>query len=822
MRVAEWLFLAVCCLAYSGQGSAVTENFNDRTTLQLNVNVWLVGEKMSDGYISSELKRSLDSVLPYYLPDEVSEIEFDVIYNVKTKGKRVLETYKGVFQDPSGDDRGTHTVFATSVTAFLDRLLGDKGMMFDDNGDDELMAEVSFDTLPIVAVLPNDILPPHKIYSDEREHCSQTFIGDVLFIDLSAMSCDLSKYAGGGFQLGNSASDVWQSYLSGTTSSRMPQESKIYLLSRLSNIIISSVKKFVVSSVSYRATHSAGKVLCPILFLSSKDAAADGQGSGEDFSHVSLSSKELDFLTSWVESLLQPHQEAHIFSATHYVEDHPQLSLAMAAASRSHPATVVNADSEETSVAEFVFLDSDNLLLELAKTGDTLTQRLLLDAGHGMDDDMLLEVEALFQNFRTGAKEVSKLERWMEETDPHNFARDPKDGLLSNRYTASHERTKIVPVIVLSDAFALESKIDEGAQRIHTRIPLFDQAKLVSCRQNVALVMHSTAYNTHVFEPNLLSHTNSLSGTWTEVDLSDPTLLIAEGLAGSLVGLHSPHIRAERMSTEVDFTWGLGSHPFSPFHHVPRGWKEQMGLPRMSNVLTWATRRAGIVARTNADLYRLYRLLDHGVLFMKDINRVLALLYEMQQDEDYNDISTLKTSEEVNDDEQSTDHSAGGSIEYHNPEIEQFISEIFIYDLHSSGKENGEGLHIKELVENIAQHKVIFHAVLQRILDVKAAVVLACKQHDLLHITDLLSQVENEVHDYRDKIYDNERDIRDIFSRCDFTPKITEAKNSKFRKRISIESNFGKLIGFGVAFLLFVFCMKKIQEKIDARNKKDA
>ena len=829
-----FLLLLLCATSFS----RATESFQHRTQLPLHLRVWLIGEDSnsdsnsgsdSSDALTSELRQTLQSVLPSHLPTSASELEFDISYDVVAKGKNVLQSYKSAFQSTERDSPGSYSVLASSMSNFLEHLLSDDNSL---SSSDKKATEVSLNTLPIWIVLPNDYLPPHKIWSEHSQLCSQTFVGDVLFVDLSASACDDSDVAGGrGALAGNSASDEWHSSFPSTSSVRMPRGSKVYLQARLSNIVVAAAKQFIVSSVAHRATHSAGKILCPIVFLTTKsNSNKDGESMGEVLSHATLSVKELDFLTTWVQSFLLPHQEVHVLATTHYVEDHPQLSLALAAASRSYPAvnTAVASSSEGPIPEEVVYLDSDNFLSELAKTGDSLTQRLLLDAGHGFEGDLMLEVEALFQNLRVGTKEESKLERWMGDQDPHNFAREPKDGLLSDRYTATHERTKIVPLFVLSDIVSLESKVDENSQQILTKVPLFDQESLVSFRKNMALVLHSTAYNTRIFEPNLRAH--ALTGAWTDVDLSDPTLLIAEGLAGSLAGLKSPHFRAngwDSANSEVDFTWGLGTHPFSPFSHIDHDWREHSALPRFSGVLSWASRRGVLTSRANAALHRLYHLLDHSVLFVKDLNRVLALFYELQQDRGVGgDSGASNAGAEVEDDVDKV------STEYHNAAIDSFLSEVFIYDLHEGSsfnkEENGDSetvssQGIEELAGLIDEYKIVFRTVLQRILDIKAGMADAVQQGDLLHISEQLAHVETEIHEYKDKFTDQEGDIRELLGRCEFKSLTTEANGGTQgnRSQLSI-SGIAKVFVFGLGFVVFTFVMKKIQEIIESRNKKYA
>lgn len=823
-----------------------SENFIDRTLLPLQLNVWLIGESGSDSdsqAFSSDLKKSLESVLPSYLPTVVSEFEFDITYNIMmSNDDRVLEAYNSAFQSTERDHTGLYSVTASSLSDFLQQLLIDNELLPPSS---DASTGVSVNTLPIWIVLPNDYLPPHQIWSEDSDLCSQTFVGDILFVDLSAAACDMTKVAGGRAALaGSSAGDEWRTAFPPPPTARLsPESARVYLLARLSNVITSAVKQFVVSSLAHRATHSAGRILCPVVFLTSR-ASAHEDVEDDLLTHVSLSTKEIEFITAWLESFLLPHQEVHVFSATHYVEDHPQLSLALAAAARSSPARACSSSSSSSGEAclppsEVAYLDSDNFLSELSKTGDSLTQRLLLDAGHGVEGDLLMEVEALFQNFRVGAQkqaqQESKLQRWMGEHDPHHYSRAPQDGLLSDRYTAAHERTKVVPVFVLSDIVALQAHVQAAAQRIFTDVPLFDQTSLVSCRKNVALVMHSTAYNTRVFEPNLRAH--AASGSWKEVDLSDPTLLIAEGLAGSLAGLRSPHFRSEgRLGAgAADFTWGLGSHPFSPFSHVSRDWRERVSSPRFSAVLSWAARRGVLVSRANAALHRLQRLLDEGALFVKDVNRVLALFYELRHEAEAEGSGSGGVEHEAKDGD--VPGNGGAAASYHNAAMERLVAEVFTYNVQRGGSAGADreerqgqgqsGVYVEELASLMREHAVLFRAVLQRVLDVRAGVAgaaVAGTQGELLLATDQLARVEAEVHDYKDKLAESERQVRDLLGRCDFAAAVaaTVTAGGAGAALGGGAGLVGKLCGCGIAFSIFVFIIKKIQDKITHRNKKIA
>ena len=92
------LFLCIPATASTVQETPPSQNFDERTQLPMKLDIWLVGDSGNIDYMSSELKKSLESMLPFYLPDSTSEIEFNISYNIISKGKKILQAYKSIFQ----------------------------------------------------------------------------------------------------------------------------------------------------------------------------------------------------------------------------------------------------------------------------------------------------------------------------------------------------------------------------------------------------------------------------------------------------------------------------------------------------------------------------------------------------------------------------------------------------------------------------------------------------------------------------------------------------------------------------------------------------
>ena len=746
--------------------------------IPFHVNIWVVGDSPNT---YDKLESTLSELFSSYVPNQSKGIQFDNKFHVHFGGLDMLRIYENLIEDKEVEP---HT-----VVEFISTLK--------EHVKSDMTFTPSHSNLPIVIILPNTILPPHTLTAPSNpEICSQTFIDDVLFVDLSASPCDLSSIVGkrNALLASGFTSDLWSSLYA---SQNKDMSMTSYTLLRTSSIIISAIKRFTLTNdLHYQTSFSANKIIVPIVFL-------DPRSTQEE---APLSDNQLTSIRLWLQNLLPPSQTALVFTATHHVEDHPQLTIALASASRWYVANSMSAAPDDdldglrrnTSRKEVrvPYLDSSQFVVELAQIGDTLCRRLMVDAGHNYEDDTLLAVEAFFQAL---GKDSSQIEG------------DVQYGIGDDMYyhhrhmTRSSKGTVVSPVFVLSDLLMSDSAMEADDDRVELLThPMFDSKYSVVHTQGVTLVLHSTqeTVNTH----------NPSTGRWTTLDLTDASLGIAEGLAQAVGGMSAPLI--DRSSTGVDLTWLLGAHPFTPFGTLTAA--HGPAHTHIAGVLTWSSRRSVAMSRGVQAIHTLGTLLDRAVAFVNEFSRPLSLLLPPSRRSIHRAASlTLSFPRRV-------DISQEGGIVALMTYI--FTPIAFLEDINHLGNFTdstgvSEPYISAELMQDIIDYKDLIRTVLVQMADIRQFIEEGASLLSATHVASAETNVENLQLRYREI----ERRLKETMDRCSFESLVDNTgKTSASLEHRRAEQNRRYMIAAGCVVLLLggVLIMKKAQEAVEQREKK--
>ena len=327
-------------------------------------------------------------------------------------------------------------------------------------------------------------------------------------------------------------------------------------------LVMSAVRHLFAPDLRTKAVDVATRLLVPIVALTD---TVDVQ----PFAHVNVSA-----LRAFATTLLQPGQELLLVPTTHALHAHPRLALAVRRSMRSiltscrPPAPILN---------------SSALLLELHATADLLATGLLTGAA----EDAV--IEATFYNKHLpdvttgvgagvkappGAKKKGKggVDAHLAEDTPEAdysaaeaAAAAAEDAAISRRRRSGSHGTRVVPVYLftlwdvppalLLDGQALHAGRRDAAIVLHTQdakaaAPFFSAVPPASVGE--------------VSEARLVAA--SLAPAW-------PQRASVAALAVSLGGLAAPYERFCPRSGKrtEDWLWGMGAHPFGPFHATPGG-----------------------------------------------------------------------------------------------------------------------------------------------------------------------------------------------------------------------------------------------------------
>lgn len=538
----------------------------------LNIAVFTAGL----GRVSpAELTNDLKNILPRYFPATegrapVHDIQLLLNYEVNSASDSFLHRYEAYVKETPLNSNGIHIVLIDGLATFLQHEIERKSFA-------SKFPLIDDFTLPIV-IMNSERIERHIIVQsiELSEQCTMSVLSSVAFLDLSANVCDITKAVSHDSRQVRWATPAISApypftYPNSNRPVYEPQSTaySTHLTSRVAGLITSAIQAMTSSNLNWRPSYVTERIYCPIVVLRNGDAKGD------------MTVPNIPVIQSWLQSILLPHQEVVLVTTDHYVDEHPQLSVAIASAQMTYTTSVLGSvESSEKHVERIPFIDSNILFHELTSVGDRLCDLLLHQTGHGEALRNLLQMDEGKENI--GAK-----------------IKVGKDDFSSKEKGA--RPAAVVPVFVLSDVHIhhtrhLGPSVDRKEMHPTARSdvplqPLFDkdQAIAVDSDSSSVLILHSTETTVNTFSP----HTKS----WRDSNLSDMDSLIAEGLTRALTGFNAPHTQLES-SDILDLTWTHGIHPFAPFGTIPT-----VGDMRHS-IFSTSIRRGIAIARAHRVMQR--------------------------------------------------------------------------------------------------------------------------------------------------------------------------------------------------------------------------
>ena len=386
-----------------------------------------------------------------------------------------------------------------------------------------------------------------------------------------------------------------------------------HIRGELATMVVSAVRHLFAPDVRTKAVDVATRLLVPVVALSDTVDVHPFAGPHRDAGLVNLTS-----LRALAASLLQPGQELLLVPTTHALHAHPRLTLAVRRAMRSlltpgrPPAPVLN---------------STALLAELRHTADLLATGLLTGAA---EDPV---IEATFFNKHLpdvtagpgdqppGASKKKKSAAPAQGGGGEDGAAGGREGGDGGDYVASEAAKSAAQS-------AATSKRRSGSHGTRV-VPLYlfslwdappgmllDGDALHAGDRNGVVALHSP--DKRAPAPFFTAAPPASTGDATHIRLAAATMAAAwphrasaAALAVALGGLAAPYQRFCPKSgrrTE-DWLWGMGAHPFGPFHMAPDGGGVlgQAGSPDVSEVpfstlLVDMAHRNAILTRVEAAL----------------------------------------------------------------------------------------------------------------------------------------------------------------------------------------------------------------------------
>ena len=338
-----------------------------------------------------------------------------------------------------------------------------------------------------------------------------------------------------------------------------------HIRGELASMVVSSVRHLFAPDVRTKAVDVATRLLVPLVALSDTvDVHAFGPGL------VNISA-----LRSLAASLLQPGQELLLVPTTHALHAHPRLTLAVRRAMRS----LVTPGRPPAPV-----LNSTALLAELRHTADLLATGLLTGAA----EDPL--IEATFFNKHLPDATVGPGDQ------PPGASKKKKSTAPGGGANAEAAEADVVGDYVAAEAAksaaqsAATTKRRSGSHGTRV-VPLYlfslwdappgmllDGDRLHAGDRNGVVALHSP--DKRAPAPFFTAAPAAATGDASHVRLAAATMAASwphrasvAALAVALGGLAAPY---ERFCTKSgrrteDWLWGMGAHPFGPFHATPDG-----------------------------------------------------------------------------------------------------------------------------------------------------------------------------------------------------------------------------------------------------------
>lgn len=291
---------------------------------------------------------------------------------------------------------------------------------------------------------------------------------------------------------------------------------------RLSSLVISSIKHVFANDIEYQSLHYAEQVIIPIVVLRNhqrfdplgETTIKDGR---EDFAI------DIKLLRQEVEKMLLPHQELILVTNVHNLYEHRSISTAVFKALKGDTIHTTGEDGEYQAKTIF-YLDSKIFQDEIKHATDLLTTGLLQEnekMGGTHNSDLLFE------------EENENEDSWFKTAE--DFDDIPR--------SSGHQ---ILPVFV----FSLLGFADDL---------LFDGKMLHLSTSSSVMVLQT---GDESIELPFFSEDDLIT-----VNSRMITKQITAGIAKALGGLVSPHstysLSKQRMTS--NYLWSMGHHPFGPF-----------------------------------------------------------------------------------------------------------------------------------------------------------------------------------------------------------------------------------------------------------------
>ena len=606
------IVLVIVCLV-GAWGGAV-----DSALLSLPFSVSVVVQADSvQGTAGTRLEEALESIMPLYVPgdEDDQDVELRLKYSVVFSNS-IIAAYKRLIESLPTDKDGYHLLSMDDIALFVHDHLegGDQGLH---RPYPQLRS--SFTNLPVL-IMAAVSLPRHLIYTLSPEQCTQSAVVGVAFMDLTAKRCDLRPDV-----LEEDGTMVrWNSWNDWHELDRIQGSApadKELPTARLAGVVTSAVETLAVTrSLQWRPAQETDEIFCPIVVLHCGEFAEAGleallkpkgansqNNTTDEQHHVDLDASklapptpDLALIRDWLRSALLPNHSVSLLHASHHVDDHPQVTVALSHALKAHlpslsrqraagasagpdaqrrgggageTTRMESAEEEEEEGEAVPFIDSALFIRELRGVGDALTRQLLSKGGQEEAVAALMAAEVgvslykersindLFKDLPFGGDvdgdgDIEKLQQGEEEKKKEEenkkaeggAAKDKKAALvLKGGFKKKHLRRvhmRVVPVFVLSGLQRLvqvaqnkpSPSSSSAGKRALPVMPLLDGLHHVVVTDDCVLILHSS-------EP-VRSRSVRRRRRWGErQEAYDLDSAVAAGLTEALTGLRAPHLQ---------------------------------------------------------------------------------------------------------------------------------------------------------------------------------------------------------------------------------------------------------------------------------------
>jgi hypothetical protein len=555
----------------------LSASFAASVNVPLHVDIWLAGFDsfpfVSEYVHTARFDSLLQSLLPSFslqLEGDATDVMVHFTYStVHITEMSFMQSYSRFIKDSPQAENGEYKLETQRVAQWVDDYFVQNFM-----SSSELTSsrgKASLFQLPFL-ILESSQLPRHAIYTSNPAKCSQTAVGSVAFVDMSARSCNLyqgfqSTGALHAFSLNAQFHSNWPLKMDQDATERWvkqyPDLEKSHFWGRLASVVTSSIHAIGVSHLRRSSAPLSRKIYIPIVILrcGNSPSPAETAGSGDD------GSINEEYLVGWLKSLLPSDTEIVVSVTSKYIEESPSLLTALAGAEAIQ--TMRNTIGEDVAVHAVPFVNTSVLLTELA----------------GSSGELFPDAVASYQNGQNS----------------------PSPRIATNANTESNsfeQKTSVAPVLVLED---LHLRVDlnthfraSSLRKVSEIFPLLDTGYRVTDCGGTVVALHSSR--------PAMTYSNAL-GDWELNEAPwDMSATVAEGLSALLVGLYSPLRMSQTSEHATVVSWLHGTFPFHPFgtgsKHVSKGYAPA----QLSSVISRVGRRntllshACIVGRSMAAL----------------------------------------------------------------------------------------------------------------------------------------------------------------------------------------------------------------------------